>query len=224
MILRRRAERTDQEELDSGATTRHPVLRSSRRSNTRRPARPVPRRPSRNQPSRDQPSRDQPSRDHGRRRRWSLPRIDWSDDRGQVGGIEVLPFGLLIFVIGSLLIANAWAVIDTKSAVDAATREGVRVFVEAPDEHRAAAWADAVAREAISGHGRNGAKLVIEAPVYDDGGGFERCAGVTLRARYPVPAITLPWLGGFGEAFQVSSSHREIVDPYRSGLQAGGSC
>ena len=30
-------------------------------------------------------------------------------DRGQVGGIEVLPFGLLVFVVGTLLVANVWA-------------------------------------------------------------------------------------------------------------------
>jgi hypothetical protein len=35
---------------------------------------------------------------------------DRGDDRGQVGGIEVLPFGLLVFVVGTLLVANAWAV------------------------------------------------------------------------------------------------------------------
>ena len=34
-----------------------------------------------------------------------------ADDRGQVGGIEALPFGLLVFVVGALLVANAWAVV-----------------------------------------------------------------------------------------------------------------
>ena len=29
-------------------------------------------------------------------------------DAGQVGGIEALPFGLLIFVVGTLLIALTW--------------------------------------------------------------------------------------------------------------------
>jgi hypothetical protein len=32
-------------------------------------------------------------------------------DSGQVGGIEALPFGLLVFVVGALLVANAWAVV-----------------------------------------------------------------------------------------------------------------
>jgi hypothetical protein len=31
-------------------------------------------------------------------------------DAGQVGGIEALPFGLLVFVVGATLVANAWAV------------------------------------------------------------------------------------------------------------------
>ncbi len=159
----------------------------------------------------------------GARRRRPL-RIDWSDDRGQVGGIEVLPFSILIFVIGTLLVANAWAVIDTKLAVDAATREGVRALVEAPDEEQGASAADQVAREAISGHGRQPTKLALDAPTYPDGTGFRRCAPVSLRASYPVPAITLPWVGGHGEAFRVSSTHTEIVDPYRSGLAPGGSC
>ena len=54
-------------------------------------------------------------------------------DAGQVGGIEALPFGLLIFVAGSLLIANAWAVVDAKFATDAAARQAVRTFVESDD-------------------------------------------------------------------------------------------
>ena len=153
-----------------------------------------------------------------------LAHLDWRDDRGQVGGIEVLPFWLLVFVVGALLIANAWAVIDAKSAVDAATREAVRSFVEAPDAATGATRADEVAREAIAGHGRNPTRLVLDPPIYDDGAGYARCNAVTIRARYPVPALTLPWLGGFGEGFQVSASHTEIIDPYRSGLRARGTC
>jgi hypothetical protein len=163
-----------------------------------------------------------------RRRRTAIARrlanIDWCDDRGQVGGIEVLPFGLLIFVVGALLIANTWAVIDAKSAVDAATREAVRSFVEAPDAATGAERADEVAREAVAGHGRNPTRLVLDPPVYDGGAGFARCTAVTFRGRYPVPALTLPWIGGLGDGFLVSASHTEIIDPYRSGVRAGGTC
>jgi Mg2+/Co2+ transporter CorC len=48
-----------------------------------------------------------------------MTRISGSDE-GVVGGLEALPFGLLIFVVGALLIANVWAVVDAKLAVSAA--------------------------------------------------------------------------------------------------------
>lgn len=150
-------------------------------------------------------------------------RIDWTDDAGQMGGIEVIPFGMLIFVVGTLLVAQAWAVVDVKLAVDAAAREGVRTFVEAPDEATALTQSDEAAREAITGHGRDADRLVVEAPDYG-GGSFARCAPVTLTVRYPVPALTLPWIGGVGDGFVVGASHAEIIDPYRSGLVAGGGC
>jgi hypothetical protein len=47
-----------------------------------------------------------------------------------MAGIEALPFGFLVLVAGSLLLANAWAVVDAKFAASAAAREAVRVYVE----------------------------------------------------------------------------------------------
>jgi len=152
-----------------------------------------------------------------------VSRIDWSDDSGQVGGIEVLPFSVLIFVVGLLLVCQAWAVIDTKLAVVSATREAARTFVESPDAATATTASRRAARDAIAGHGRDPDKLVIDAPDYH-GGSFRRCNLVTIRASYAVPAISLPIIGTHGETFHVSSSHTEIIDPYRSGLRIGGSC
>jgi hypothetical protein len=151
------------------------------------------------------------------RRRTRRRRIDWAEDRGQVGGIEVLPFSILIFVIGTLLVANAWAVIDLKMAVDAATREGVRSAAESSSALAARDSSRMVAREAIAGHGRDPGKLIVDPPDYH-GGQFQRCNLVTVRASYPVPFISLPVIGTRGEAFTVTSSHTEIVDPFRSGL------
>jgi hypothetical protein len=150
-------------------------------------------------------------------------RIDWSDDAGQAGGIEVIPFGMLIFIVGTLLVTQAWAVIDVKLAVDAAAREGARTFVEAPDEATALVRSDTAAREAITGHGRDASRLVVDAPDYG-GAAFARCTPVVLGVHYPVPAVTLPWLGGIGDGFVVSATHAEIIDPYRSGLGADGGC
>lgn len=140
-------------------------------------------------------------------------------DAGVVGGLEVLPFGVLVFVVGSLLVANAWAVVDAKLAVTSAAREAVRAYVEAPDEHSAGAGAAAAARSALAGHGRDPARLELSID-----GGFGRCAPVTAVAAYPVPAVSLPFVGGFGTGFTVRASHSEVVDPYRSGLGGEADC
>jgi hypothetical protein len=137
-------------------------------------------------------------------------------DGGQVGGIEALPFGLLIFVLGSLLIANAWAVVDAKFATDAAARQAARTFVEGTDLDTALAQAEEAGREAIAGHGRDPERAAIVAVGEPE---LVRCERATFSATYAVPALSLPLIGGYGRApFQVRSTHSELVDPFRSGL------
>lgn len=139
-----------------------------------------------------------------------------TSDRGQVGGIEVLPFGLLIFVLGTLLLANAWAVVDAKFATDAAARQAARTFAESDDPALAAEAAEAAARAAIGGHGRDPDRAdvrAIGAPV------LARCERATFEVTYVVPALVIPLIGGYGRApFRVRSTHSELVDPFRSGL------
>ncbi len=141
-----------------------------------------------------------------------------SGDRGQVGGIEALPFGILVFVVGALLVANAWAVVDAKLAVDAAARQATRHYVESDGAEQAAVEAGLAALEA---HGRDPVDATVGISALDGAGaqqGFSRCARVTFTATYEVPALSIPWIGGFGNGIDVSSSHSELVDPYRSGL------
>jgi len=149
-----------------------------------------------------------------------------SGDTGQVGGIGALPFGLLIFVVGILLIANAWAVVDAKLAVDAAARQAGRSYVEADvGDAFTAGDAEAAAvragREALAVHGRDPEAASVALTGLDTVGGqvgFTRCARATFTARYEVPALTIPWIGGFGDGFQVTSTHSELIDPYRDGV------
>ena len=141
-------------------------------------------------------------------------------DAGQVAGIEALPFGVLIFVGGALLVTNVWGVIDAKLAATSAAREAARAFVEASDAAAADESAALAASEAIAAHGRSPERLVLQRL----GGTFSRCARVTFQAAYPVPAIALPWIGGFGQAFTATARHSEIVDPFRSGLEGTASC
>ncbi len=139
------------------------------------------------------------------------------DEVGQVAGIEALPFGFLVFVVGVLLITNAWAVIDAKMTVASAAREATRAYVEAPDAGAAVSAARTAADEVVRAGGRDPGRLGLSSP----SSGFARCQRVTVEATYPVPAITLPWIGGFGRGFMARARHSELVDPYRSGVPLG---
>ena len=147
-------------------------------------------------------------------------------DAGQVAGIEAIPFGILVFVVGALLIANLWAVIDAKSAVDAAAREATRSYVESHVDGtttRSAAADTAVdaGLAALEARGRDPSQATVELTSLDGvggQGGFTRCARATFTASYQVPALTIPWIGGFGDGFTVTSRHSELVDPFRGGV------
>ena len=151
-----------------------------------------------------------------------------SDETGAVGGIEVLPFGFLVFVAGTLLLANAWGAIEGKIAASAAAREAARAYVESAGPADAA-WADAqaAAAAAIEGHGSDPARMRLRSvgPL-----SFERCARVTFEVTYDVATVDVPWIGAFGDGFvSTSARHSEVVDPYRSGVPldpagVGASC
>jgi Flp pilus assembly protein TadG len=148
-----------------------------------------------------------------------LRRLDPHADAGAVGGVEVLPFGVLIFVVGSLLILNTWAVIDAKLAITAGAREGARAVVEAPVGADALAVATAAAHTALTAQGRETASSTIEVA-----GVVERCSAVQVTMTYRIPAIVLPWGVGLGSGFTVTSAASELVDPLRTGLEGVADC
>jgi hypothetical protein len=45
---------------------------------------------------------------------------------------------------------------------------------------------------------------------------------VTVSAS--VPAIRLPFLGGYGRPFDVRATHTELVDPTRAGVEGVATC
>lgn len=158
--------------------------------------------------------------DHAKRG-WRLRRrARFGCERGQVAGIEVLPFGFLILVAGTLLVVNAWAVVDAKFAVDAAAREAARAYVETTDPGAAHDIARSRAREALVAHGHNDMDrldIAVSAPQ-----GHGRCRPVIVTVSYRVPALIVPFVGGFGRTITASSTHSELIDPYRGGLPEGG--
>ncbi len=142
------------------------------------------------------------------------------DERGQIGGVEALSFGVLVLVLGVLGLATAWGVVDAKVAATGAAREAARSFVES--DGSAAAWADAAerGREAFAGHGRNPSAVDLPRPA----DGFGRCGAVTVTATTSVELPRLPGIRPAARRVRVRASHTEVVDPYRAGTARGRAC
>lgn len=143
-------------------------------------------------------------------------------DAGQVGGIEVLPFGFLVFIGASLLFVNVWGVIDAKFAVSTAAREATRAYVESDDADTARSEALRRGEETLVAFGRGGDRSHVGEPSL--GQQFGRCVRVTITVSYEVPVIAIPFLDGFGSLAPVESSYTELVDPFRGGPAGQASC
>lgn len=139
-------------------------------------------------------------------------------EEGVVGGVEALPFGLLVFVVGTLIVANAWGVVDAKMTVASAARQAVRAYVESPPDQDAQQLAREAALRTLHAFGRTARppEVILE-------GALVRCARVTATVRYAIPALRLPWVGTMG-SFTASSVASEVVDPLRSGLAGEADC
>lgn len=145
-------------------------------------------------------------------------------ERGQVAGIEVLPFGLLVFIAGGLLLVNIWGVVDTKFATDAAAREAARHVVESAradiDDAIIRTEATMIARQTMADHGKDSGADVTVTPQ----GPLLRCQRIQVTVSTEVPAIRIPFVGGYGSPFTVDATHSELVDPTRSGVAGRADC
>lgn len=166
-----------------------------------------------------------------------MTRPCWRDEDGLLGGLDALAFGALVFLTGTLLILNAWSVVDTRMAVSAAAREAVRTVVEAPAAYLSGEGAVqrstnlaqlellAVQRagEAIAQHGKDvvaNPPTVRFAPLRLDA----RCAEVVVTVSHTAPTIALPFVGVFRDGITVTIEHRGRIDPYRAGLAGEVDC
>ncbi len=146
-------------------------------------------------------------------------------ERGQVAGIEVLPFSLLVFVAGTLLLVNLWGVVDAKFAADAAAREAARWVVErastdtTPEGLRAGATTIAV--DTLAEHGRERPATVTVGP---ESLAFVRCERILVTVETSVPTLRIPFVGDLGDGFAVRATHSELIDPTRSGVGGEATC
>jgi len=141
-----------------------------------------------------------------------------ADEGGFAAGAEALIFGVLVFVLGTIIILNAWSVVDAKFATSAAAREAVRAVAEADVGTDLQVTADQAAGQAFRGHGRGPGDVTV---VWDgDGPGAvqARCAEVRYRASTTVGVMAIPRFAN-QVSFTVTSVYSELIDPFRSGLQ-----
>lgn len=140
---------------------------------------------------------------------------------GGVVGLEALAFGVLVFVVGTLLVVNAWGVVDAKIASSSAAREATRVLVESGGDVSLQAVAERTADATLVGHGKDPAR--VRSVIVD--GVLGRCERIAVTVTYETPTVTLPLIGAFGSGgVDVSGSHSEVVDPLRSGLAGEARC
>jgi hypothetical protein len=140
-------------------------------------------------------------------------------DAGQVGGIEAVPFGLLVLVVGVAVLAHTWAVVDAKFATAGAARAATRAYVEASTPAQGRADARRAAADAADALGRSLDGVDLDAGL----GAFGRCVPARFVARSTVPAFGLPWRPD-RPTVTVRSAHQELVDPYRDGLPGLADC
>jgi hypothetical protein len=155
-------------------------------------------------------------------------RVDWTSDAGQMGGVEMLPFGLLIFVGGSLLVLNLWSVITTKMALNAAAREAAHAVAEstgAGGQTQIDREADDAARGAMrTFFDREPAGFNSPSIQYDKQGLWQRCQRFTVTVSFDAPIVNVPFLGAMGPTKTVTASQASRVDPYRASAQVIGNC
>ncbi|HEX6392681.1 MAG TPA: hypothetical protein VFZ97_04525 [Acidimicrobiales bacterium] len=144
------------------------------------------------------------------------------EDDGFVGGFAGLLFGLAIFVIGTMLAAYAWSVVETKAAASAAAREAARTYVQAPNALAGIDAAKQAALAALTGRVSDPGRAAVGLT----SGVFGRCQRITISVSYPAPALRLPLVQTIGPlgGHMVRAEHSELVDPYRTGLPGVATC
>ncbi len=153
----------------------------------------------------------------------------WRDEEGFVAGGEALALGVVVFVVGALLVLNAWRLVDGKLAVETAAREAARGVVEAPvevllDPAAAHGVAEARARATMLSHRGSDDDPDATWRFVTAGltGATARCAPVTASVTVQVDTVRVPLVPvGLGTVTLVGT-HTERIEPYRSGVPLGG--
>lgn len=137
--------------------------------------------------------------------------MNWQ--RREEGGatLEVVLLTPLLIVLLALII-GAGRLISIRSAVEAVAREAARSASQAPSADSAFDIANARANEVASEQTLDPSRLRVSADIGD----FDRGSPMTVRVNYSVRLDDLPAFGLIPGSFELSASHVEIVERYKS--------
>ncbi len=142
-----------------------------------------------------------------RRRTGSTPFAE----RGAVAGLEGLMLGVLVLVAGTVLVANAWSVLEVRRSLDGAGREYLRAYTQAASPTDALASGRRALHDVLDGERGSMAGVEVTEP---DPSWFGPCASATVTLSATVPAARLPFIGTIAST-TVEVTHTELVDAHR---------
>lgn len=137
-------------------------------------------------------------------------------ERGQLAGIETVPLGILVFVAGTLLVVNAWAVVTNRTTANSIAREYLRAYTNAPDRTEGLAAGARVARTVATAHDLPAERVRLVVP--DEWG---PCVVATVAVTISVPEVRAPFLGGFGTT-EVTVVHHDRISGHRAERTGAG--
>lgn len=129
-------------------------------------------------------------------------------ESGQAAGLETIPFGILVFIGGLLLVVNVWAVVDTRAAVDGSARDYLRAYTSAADSATARLAGGRSAERSMSARTLERPMRIVHPPEP-----FGPCRPATVTISIDVPLIRAPFIGAFGTS-TVTATQTELVQPY----------
>lgn len=129
-----------------------------------------------------------------------------------VAGAEALAIGTVILLAGTILVVNAWTVIDTRLALEGAAREYLRAYTEADGPETAHAEADAAAGAVLEDRPRLLAGLHIDPPRPEL---FGPCAPAAVTMTAAVPTIGIPAIRNGWAEHTVHVSAVELIDAHQ---------
>ena len=141
------------------------------------------------------------------------------DERGMVAGAEALALGTLVLIVGMVLIVNAWAVIDTRMALESASREYLRAYTEADSPQAATHDGAASLMAVLEDRPALAARTEVTGPSQQQ---FGPCAPAAVSVSAIVPAIRMPILGNAWGQHTVTVSAVELIDAHQDMISGPG--